>query len=249
MNRLRRWMWPGLGTLIAIGMGCGDGSSEGNRHDQDLEAWFRLMRQKMVKIQIEGRGVKDERVLDVLREVPRHRFVPSHSRRRAYDDGALPIGEGQTISQPYIVALMTELLRLEGHERVLEIGTGSGYQAALLADLVDHVYTIEIVEALAEEARDRLDKLGYVNISTRFGDGYQGWPEEAPFDAVIVTAAPDHIPQPLVDQLKTGGRMVIPVGRHSQDLMLLVKEEGGVREKEVIPVRFVPMTGEAESHP
>ena len=159
----------------------------------------------------------------------------------------MPIGEGQTISQPYIVALMTELLRLEGDERVLEIGTGSGYQAAVLAELVGHVYTIEIVEALAKEASGRLDKLGYTNITTRLGDGYQGWPEEAPFDAVIVTAAPDHIPQPLVDQLRTGGRMVIPVGRHSQDLMLLIKEAGGVREEDVIPVRFVPMTGEAET--
>ena len=246
MNRLGRCVQSVLGTLIAIGVGCGDGSSQGNGHDQDLEAWFRLMREKMVKTQIQGRGVQDERVLNVLRAVPRHRFVPSHSRRRAYDDGALPIGEGQTISQPYIVALMTELLHLKGDERVLEIGTGSGYQAAVLAELVDHVYTIEIVEALAKEARGRLDSLGYTNITARFGDGYQGWPEEAPFDAVIVTAAPDHIPQPLVDQLRTGGRMVIPVGRHAQDLMLLVKEEGGIREKDVIPVRFVPMTGEAE---
>ena len=225
MDRLRCCVCWGLGALIAMSVGCADGAPRGDGRELDLEAWFRLMREKMVKIQIEGRGVKDQRVLEVMRRIPRHEFVPSHSQSRAYDDGAMPIGEGQTISQPYIVAVMTELLRLDGDERVLEIGTGSGYQAAVLAELVDHVYTIEIVAALAKEAHDRLERLGYTNISTRLGDGYRGWPEEAPFDAVIVTAAPDHIPQPLVDQLKLGGRMVIPVGRYAQDLMLLVKEE------------------------
>jgi protein-L-isoaspartate(D-aspartate) O-methyltransferase len=210
------------------------------------EAWYRKMRERMVETQIERRGIKDQRVLEALRSVPRHRFVPEDLAPRAYDDNALPIGEEQTISQPYIVAIMTELLKLDGHDRVLEVGTGSGYQAAVLAGLVDTVYTIEILEGLADQARKRLEDLGYDNVLVRHGDGYRGWPDGAPFDAVIVTAAPDHVPQPLVDQLKVGGRMVVPVGRHHQDLTLLVKEAAGLRRENVIPVRFVPMTGEAE---
>ena len=236
----------GAGVLGMLGTGCGGGASERKTHNLNDEERYLLMREKMVKIQVERRGIADQRVLAALKKVPRHRFVPPDLKERAYDDGALPIGEGQTISQPYIVAIMTELLRLKGDEKVLEIGTGSGYQAAVLAEVVRHVYTIEIVESLAETGERRLRELGYTNVTVRCGDGYRGWPEEAPFDAVIVTAAPEHIPQPLIDQLRVGGRMVIPVGRFDQDLMLLVKEEEGVRKEQVIPVRFVPMTGEAQ---
>ncbi len=203
-------------------------------------------RERMVSQQIAGRGVSDESVLAAMRKVMRHEFVPERMKLHAYDDRPLPIGEDQTISQPYIVALMTELLDLKGGEKILEIGTGSGYQAAILAEIVAEVYTIEIVESLARTADERLQGLGYRNITVRFGDGYKGWKEHAPFDGVIVTAAPDHIPQPLVDQLKVGGRMVIPVGDFFQELKLLTKTESGVKEKNVIPVRFVPMTGEAQ---
>ena len=236
----------GAGVLGMLGTGCGGGAPERKTHNLNDEERYLLMREKMVKIQIERRGIADQRVLAALKKVPRHRFVPPDLKERAYDDGALPIGERQTISQPYIVAIMTELLRLKGDEKVLEIGTGSGYQAAVLAEVVRHVYTIEILESLAKTGERRLQEMGYTNVTVRCGDGYQGWPEVAPFDAVIVTAAPEHIPQPLIDQLRVGGRMVIPVGRFSQDLMLLVKEEEGVRKEQVIPVRFVPMTGEAQ---
>jgi protein-L-isoaspartate(D-aspartate) O-methyltransferase len=212
----------------------------------DDESRYRLMREKMVISQIERRGVNDPRVLKALRSVPRHAFVPKHLTEQAYDDNALPIGEDQTISQPYVVAVMTQSLELRGSDRVLEIGTGSGYQAAVLAELVHHVFTIEIVESLAKQAKGRLGKIGYENITPRTGDGYGGWPDESPFDAIIVTAAPDHIPQALVAQLKVGGKMVIPVGDFEQQLMLLTKQtDGSVKEKRIIPVRFVPMTGEA----
>ncbi len=200
----------------------------------------------MVARQIVSRGVSDKLVLTAMRKVPRHEFVPEDIKYRAYEDNPLPIGEDQTISQPYIVALMTELLGLKGGEKVLEIGTGSGYQAAILAEIAAEVYTIEIIESLARTAEQRLKEMGYENITVRWGDGYQGWEEHAPFDGVIVTAAPDHIPQPLVDQLKVGGRMVIPVGSFFQELKLLTKTGDGVKEKNVIPVRFVPMTGEAQ---
>jgi protein-L-isoaspartate(D-aspartate) O-methyltransferase len=165
---------------------------------------------------------------------------------QAYADRPLPIGYGQTISQPYIVAEMTRLLRVDGNSRVLEIGTGSGYQAAVLAEIVDEVYSIEIICSLAESAETRLKEMGYRNITVRCADGYQGWKEHAPFDGVMVTAAPDHIPQPLVDQLKVGGRLVIPVGDVFQELMVITKTETGTKKMNVIPVRFVPMTGEAE---
>jgi protein-L-isoaspartate(D-aspartate) O-methyltransferase len=204
------------------------------------------MREEMVSSQIERRGVKDPRVLRALRSVPRHVFVPGHLTDQAYDDNALPIGQDQTISQPYIVAVMTEALALEHSDRVLEIGTGSGYQAAVLGELAGQVFTIEIVEALGRQAAKRLRKMGYGNITTRIGDGYAGWPEESPFDAVIVTAAPDHIPAPLVEQLKPGGKMVIPVDNLDQHLLLLTKQEdGSFQETRIIPVRFVPMTGKA----
>ena len=203
-------------------------------------------REGMVKTQIEARGVKDKLVLAAMRKVPRHLFVPERWRDQAYTDGPLPIGEGQTISQPYIVGLMTELLSLKGGEKVLEIGTGSGYQAAVLAEIANEVYTIEIICPLAQRAESTLKQLEYDNITVKCGDGYQGWKEQAPFDGVIVTAAPDHIPQPLIDQLKVGGRLVIPVGDFYQELVLLLKTDIGIKKMNVIPVRFVPMTGEAE---
>jgi protein-L-isoaspartate(D-aspartate) O-methyltransferase len=188
-------------------------------------------------------------VLDVMRNVPRHEFVPLGYRDRAYEDSPLPIGEGQTISQPYIVALMTSLLELTGQEKVLEIGTGSGYQAAVLSKLAREVFTIEILRPLGEDAERSLKTAGCKNVQSRIGDGYKGWPEEAPFDAIIVTAAPERIPQPLLDQLRVGGRMVVPVGRYFQNLLLLTKTANGIEKKNVLPVRFVPMTGEVRDPP
>jgi protein-L-isoaspartate(D-aspartate) O-methyltransferase len=208
------------------------------------EGDFRAMREKMVETQIKARGVKDPRVLSALLKVERHRFVPEKYLDSAYSDQPLPIGEGQTISQPYIVALMTELLELKGDERVLEIGTGSGYQAAILAELAKEVYSVEIVEPLASMAKKRLSELGYQNVTVKAGDGYLGWPEIAPFDAIIVTAAPDHIPKPLVEQLKEGGRMIVPVGSYTQELNKIVKRSGKIETTNIIPVVFVPMTGE-----
>lgn len=208
---------------------------------------FLEARHQMVAEQVRGRGVKDERVLEVIRSVPRHEFVPDRWKTEAYSDNPLPIGDDQTISQPYIVALMTELLKLTGTEKVLEIGTGSGYQTIILAKLAEKVYTIEILSNLAESTKERFVQLGYTNIITRCGDGYQGWPDEAPFDAIIVTAAPIHVPQPLVDQLETGGRMVLPVGERHQELLLLSKcQDGTVEQRVIAPVLFVPMTGKAQ---
>jgi len=209
---------------------------------------YQVAREQMVREQIEARGIRDARVLAALRKVPRHLFVPPDEQREAYIDYPLAIGYGQTISQPYIVAFMTEALELKPRDRVLEIGTGSGYQAALLAELVPEVYSIEIVEALAREAEARLRRLGYSNVHLRAGDGYRGWPEAAPFDAIVVTAAPDHIPQPLVDQLREGGRMVLPVGRWDQELVRLRRKGASILRESLLPVRFVPMTGEAEKH-
>ncbi len=204
-------------------------------------------RERMVEQQLQARDITDPAVLEAMSAVPRHEFMPEGQRPLAYTDQPLPIGHGQTISQPYIVALMTQTLNLEPGEKVLEIGTGSGYQAAVLAEITDRVYTIEILEPLARQARGTLERLGYDNVEVKTGDGYRGWPEHAPFDAIVVTAAPDHIPQPLEDQLAVGGRMVIPVGSYYQELMLLRKgEDGNLTREGVIPVRFVPMTGEAE---
>ena len=199
------------------------------------------MRRQMVEKQIEARGISDPKVLKAMRDVPRHLFVPEISRDAAYGDYPLPIGYGQTISQPYIVAYMTEAAFVRPGDKVLEIGTGSGYQAAILAELAAKVYTIEIVQALAEESEKRLKDLSYDNIFVRLGDGYKGWPEEAPFDAIIVTAAPDTIPQELVNQLKVGGRMVVPVGSFYQELYRITKNEAGVKKESLLPVRFVPM--------
>ncbi|HWR98571.1 MAG TPA: protein-L-isoaspartate(D-aspartate) O-methyltransferase [Candidatus Methanoperedens sp.] len=208
------------------------------------EERYAALRAQMVDRQIAGRDVRDPRVLAALRAVPRHRFVPADWLAEAYEDHPLPIGEGQTISQPYIVALMSELLVLRGGERVLEVGTGSGYQAAVLAELAGEVYSIEILEPLARQAAATLAGLGYTRVQVRAGDGYLGWPEAAPFDAIIVTAAPDHVPQPLVDQLKVGGRLVIPVGQYYQELVVCTKTATGIERRGVLPVRFVPMTGE-----
>jgi len=196
----------------------------------------------MVQQQLVARGINNERVLAAMGKVPREEFVPLDLRTETYEDGPLPIGHGQTISQPYIVAFMTERLREKPSDRVLEIGTGSGYQAAILAELVSDVYTIEIVQPLAKTAEATLQRLGYKNVHIKMGDGYKGWPEEAPFDAIIVTCAPDKVPQPLVDQLKEDGRMVIPVGeRFAQELYLLEKKNGQLKESVTLPVRFVPM--------
>ena len=195
-------------------------------------------------------GINDARVLTALGRVPRQEFVRPGDRAYAYDNEALPIGGGQTISQPYIVALMTELADLTPTERVLEIGTGSGYQSAVLSRLAGEVYSIEIVPELARESAGRLRDLGYGNVTVKEGDGYRGWPEHAPFDAILVTAAPDRIPQPLLDQLAPGGRMVIPVGSFFQELKVLTKDSNGkISEKDILPVRFVPMTGEIEKTP
>jgi protein-L-isoaspartate(D-aspartate) O-methyltransferase len=198
-------------------------------------------RREMVEHQIERRGIKDPRVLQALRDVKRHLFVPEASRDDAYEDYPLAIGHGQTISQPYIVALMTESIAPGPTDRVLEIGTGSGYQAAVLSRLVKEVYSIEIVEPLGTAAAARLKNLGYANVEVRIGDGYKGWPEQAPFDAIVVTAAPPEVPQALVDQLAEGGRMVVPVGTSYQELLLIQKKDGKVSERAIAPVRFVPM--------
>jgi protein-L-isoaspartate(D-aspartate) O-methyltransferase len=204
-------------------------------------------RDRMVVQQIMARGVKDPAVLAAMRRVPRHVFLPNPNAPTAYWDGPLTIGYGQTISQPYVVAFMTEALRLRGDEKVLEIGTGSGYQAAVLAEIAREVFTIEIVKPLADRAAAILRELGYKNVTARTGDGYQGWPERAPFDAIILTAAPDRVPQPLLDQLAVGGRMILPVGeKFSQSLTLIRRTARGYERTTLLPVAFVPMTGEAE---
>lgn len=204
------------------------------------------LRKEMVEKQIRNRGINDPAVLNAMRVVPRHMFVPNHQVPFAYDDRPLSIGNNQTISQPYIVGFMTETINPNKDDKVLEIGTGSGYQAAILAEIVDEVYTIEIIPELAENARKTFEKLGYDNIHARAGDGYAGWPSEAPFDAIIVTAAPEEVPPPLIEQLREGGRMIIPVGPiyRVQSLQLLTKKDGKLKVKDLLPVRFVPFTRE-----
>jgi protein-L-isoaspartate(D-aspartate) O-methyltransferase len=225
-------------AAIAAG-GCGQ--------DAPPVSDFAAQRQQMVQRQLMTRGINDARVLAAMAKVPREEFVAPESRVASYEDGPLPIGYGQTISQPYIVAFMTEQLRPKPSDRVLEVGTGSGYQAAILAELVSEVYSIEIVEPLAKNAEAALQRLGYKNVHVKAGDGYKGWPEAGPFDAIIVTCAPDKVPQLLVDQLKDDGRMVIPVGdRFAQELYLLEKKKGQLKQSATLPVRFVPMTSEAE---
>ena len=207
---------------------------------------FALMRQQMVEQDIKSRGVTDPVVLCVMGKVPRHLFVDAAYRDRAYEDHPLPIGEDQTISQPYVVALMTEALRLKAGDRVLEIGTGSGYQAAVLAEIVNRVTTIEIRKPLADRAVKTLAGLGYRNVTVTFGDGYFGWEREAPFDAIIITAAANHIPPPLIKQLKEGGRLIVPLGStvYFQTLILATKRNGELDVEQLCPVAFVPMTGE-----
>lgn len=203
---------------------------------------FTRMRDRMVAEQMAARDIKDPRVLAAMRKVPRHLFVPAEQQRLAYEDHPLPIGKDQTISQPYIVAYMSQALDLKPTDKVLEIGTGSGYQAAVLAELAREVYTIEIVKELADRATKTVADAGYTNVHVRHGDGYAGWPEQAPFDAIMVTAAPDHVPQPLIDQLAPGGRMIIPVGDYFQELRLIQRTDKGVVERSSLPVRFVPLT-------
>lgn len=207
---------------------------------------FLKAREKMIAAQLVSRDIVNKGVITAMLKVARHQFVPESMQNLAYSDSPLPIGMGQTISQPYIVALMTQLADPQPEHKALDVGTGSGYEAAVLAELTKNVYSIEIVESLAEEASDRLQRLGYRNVTVRHGDGYHGWPSESPFDVIIVAAAPDHIPQELIDQLAPGGRMVLPVGEYSQELVVVSKDQNGqITHREIIPVAFVPMTGDA----
>ncbi len=244
---LRGALRGGLVLALAAVAGCA-GGDRGEPDDPGREKADRYAKPRAGMLEtLRSYGIADQRVLAAMEKVPRHAFVPVRIRGSAYRDSALPIGFEQTISQPYIVAFMTEQLRPQPDDVVLEIGTGSGYQAAVLSPLVKHVYTIEIVEPLAERARETLAGLNYDNVTVRFGDGYRGWPEHAPFDAVIVTCAPGEVPEPLVEQLKDGGRMIIPAGEAGdQKLYLLEKRGGKVERSDVLDVRFVPMTGEAE---
>lgn len=239
MKLFRMGFWLILGFLASVPRGLGN---SGNNEERDL---FSSMRLKMVESQIAARGIRDERLLSALRKVPRHEFVPTIEKLMAYSDGPLPIGYGQTISQPYIVALMTELLKVDPSDKVFEVGTGSGYQAAVLAEMVKEVYTIEIVEPLYEQAKNRLAKLGYHNVHVRLGDGTKGWPEAAPFDKMIVTAAGLKIPDTLIQQLREGGRLVMPVGEVDQVLVVGEKQNNALKTYESIPVRFVPLVEES----
>lgn len=235
-----------LGAMLLI---VGNWFRAGTARTVPGDDHFTAARQRMVREQLHGwtHDITNQRVLAAMSKVPRHEFVPVALRAYAYDDGPLPIGFDQTISQPFVVAFMTEKLEPRPADRVLEIGTGSGYQAAVLAELVAEVYTVEIVEPLARRAEADLKRLSYTNIHVRVGDGYQGWPEKAPFDAIIVTCAPEKVPQPLIDQLKDGGRMIVPVGASGYQELVLFRKQGSQLEKHaVLPVRFVPMTGEAE---
>jgi protein-L-isoaspartate(D-aspartate) O-methyltransferase len=221
-------------------------TAEGERPREGDDRWVRARRELVDSFRDE---IRDPKVLEAMDAVPRHLFVPEGLRAAAYEDRSLPIAQRQTISQPFIVAAMTELLELRGGEKVLEIGTGSGYQAAVLARIAGEVYSVEILPELGERARDLLESLGYTNIRIRIGDGYNGWPEEAPFDAIIVTAAPAEVPPPLIAQLAVGGRLVIPVGERSQELLLIRRnseDPDDITRKSVLPVRFVPMTGKAQ---
>jgi protein-L-isoaspartate(D-aspartate) O-methyltransferase len=230
--------------ILCFLIGCKGETNKMQEFNKSEETIFTQARKEMLETQIKRRGIKNQRVLEAMFKVKRHKFVSQSTQKLAYKDYPLPIGEEQTISQPYIVALMTELLQLKGNEKVLEIGTGSGYQAAILAELAKEVYTIEILEPLAINAEKILQELDYSNVTVKCGDGYLGWEEYAPFDGIIVTCAPPYIPQPLIDQLAEGGKMVIPVGVHYQELKLLEKIKGKIKTTDIIPVRFVPMTRE-----
>lgn len=236
--------------LLCFACWCLSGCAREQMRDQAQARKARLSedelkarRARLVTEQIRARGIRDEAVLKALAKVPRHRFVPADKAEQAYNDHPLPIGAGQTISQPFIVAYMTEAAAIAPHEKVLEIGTGSGYQAAILGELAKEVYTIEIIPELAAGARQVLAELGYQNVHVKTGNGYLGWPEQAPFDAIVVTAAPDEIPPALIEQLAVNGRLVIPVGDQYQEMVIATKTKSGVVEKRTIPVRFVPMTG------
>jgi protein-L-isoaspartate(D-aspartate) O-methyltransferase len=238
---------PGLAVSLS---GCaGQGADDNGEESGEEDVSYKEAREQMVATQIRSRGIKDKRVLEAMEKVPRHLFVPETYRPQAYSDSPLPIGYGQTISQPYIVALMTEALKIEPGDKVFEVGTGSGYQAAVLAEMGAEVFTMEIVEELVASAGDVFNVLNYSKIQLRLGDAYQGWVEHSPFDAVIVTAAPEHVPQPLIDQLKVGGRMVVPVGGRFQDLVVMTKTTDGLERESLGPVIFVPMTGEARDKP
>ena len=245
--RQSRWLETTAIASIAIGASILLIVSAGVFTGAQSEPTLAARREAMVKTQLERRGIKDKAVLAAFRKVPRDRFVPASWKGRAYDDGPLPIGEGQTISQPYIVAVMTERIEPKKGMRVLEIGTGSGYQAAILAECVGEVDTIEVVPSLGRKAEGLLRELGYRNIRTRIGDGYAGWPQRGPYDAILLTAAPPvDVPKPLLDQLKTGGRLVAPVGKDVQDLVRITRTETGFQREVLDAVRFVPMTGKAQ---
>ena len=229
--------------LMILAVACRASGSGAQRAAPDWDA----QRAAMVDHQLHARDIRSARVLEAMRRVPRHVFVPQSQRADAYEDRPLPIGHGQTISQPYIVAFMTQALDVRATDRVLEIGTGSGYQAAVLCELAKEVYTIEIVTPLADRARETLTALGYRNVQVRAGNGYLGWPEQAPFDRIIVTAAPDEVPPALVDQLNAGGLMAIPVGGIDQELRILRKNTAGLETLQTLPVRFVPMTGKPKT--
>ena len=238
--------WKNISFYLQLTILLACVNAEGQSVEDDT-LFYQLLRQAMIENQIIDRGVSDERVIKAMNDVPRHLFVKESLRDLAYADGPLPIGYNQTISQPYIVAYMTEILQPDTHHIVLEVGTGSGYQAAILSKLVNHVYSIEIIPELGKEAANRLDKLGYDNVTVKIGDGYNGWEEHSPFDRIIVTAAPEQIPKKLVDQLKSGGLMILPVGKTSfgQDMRIVKKDRTGqVTTQETIPVRFVPMIHE-----
>ena len=225
-------------VVLAAGLACHAGEVQPQRADRDWSA----DRSRMVDEQLRARDIRSARVLEAMLKVPRHRFVPEAQREDAYVDSPLPIGHGQTISQPYIVAFMTQALSVEPSHRILEIGTGSGYQAAVLGELAQDVYTIEIVQALADRSRATLADLGYRNVHVRTGNGYLGWPEHAPYDRIMVTAAPDEVPPALLQQLKVGGLMAIPVGTGTQELRILRRTKDGTETLDTLPVRFVPMT-------
>jgi len=247
-----RWLRKIAGALLILATQAAGGSesSGGNGSRPPRDPGFTDEREDMVERQLESRGIRDQKVLDAMRKVPRHRFAPDLDPTRAYQDRPHPIGDGQTISQPYIVALMSELAKLEPPCKVLEVGTGSGYQAAVLAEMGCDVYSIEIIESLANRALEILKAEGYDDrVHSRLGDGYRGWPSQAPFDAVIVTAAAPRIPQPLLDQLRVGGRLVIPVGDHWQVLEVHRRTKEGFERERVSDVRFVPMTGEVRGEP
>jgi len=233
-----------VAALSILTAACSAADQEPRTHEDEV---WQFQRDIMVARQIAARGISDTAVLTAMGKVPRHLFVPRQYRANSYGDYPLPIEHGQTISQPFIVAAMAELLKPDSSSRILEIGTGSGYQAAILAEIVDSVFTIEIVAPLARRAAQLLDSLGYANVVVKAGDGFVGWPEHAPFDGIIVTCAPSNVPKPLVEQLAEGGRMVIPVGEITQELVVLTKEADSLIRESFFPVRFVPMTGEAQS--